>query len=453
MFSIKQQETLMKSFRTSVCAALVMFGAFLSTGCIVVDETRSTTTTRVETYCYDDCYDVEVCETWCDSWACWDECWWETTCDTWCEDVIIEETVIIEEETVVETGSTCSSNADCGNSMACVNDVCVAADSTDNGLAGLCQACEAASDCVEDGSLCIELSFDQATRTGEKVCTRPCEYNHECPSGFECINISSEVGTSAQCLPVITDWGERTCNPSPELECVRANDCGVGESCVANTCVAPGGAECSSQNPCGNGQTCVNFQCVAAADAECTRRSDCASGESCIDGECVGAAESCVFNQECDGGACVDGTCQSACSADADCGSNESCRSGLCQPLECRRSADCAAGNVCVDAKCEATCNASTGAGCADGYVCSNFGYCEADPGVECRTAAECARDEICDAGSCTTACSCNQQCGTGEVCNLDSGTCEDPNSPPAVSCANDCDCPSGDSCISGTCR
>ncbi len=433
----------MKSIRTAACTALVMFGAMISTGCIIVDDHHST-----ETQCYDECYEYEVCETYCDSWECWDECWWETSCDTYCEEVVIEEHVVYDDTTV-----DCYSDVDCGSSQICVADRCVAADSDERGLGGLCQACETNNDCVEPGALCIELSFDQATTTGEMVCTRPCEYNHECPAGFECINISSEVGTSPQCLPVLTEFEKRTCNPSPELECVRASDCGLGESCVVNECVAPEGAECSTRTPCGAGESCRNFKCVAADQAECVTRTDCASGSSCIDGECIAAANSCVFNEECDGGACVDGSCLSTCTADANCGPNEHCRSGLCEPLECRRSADCAAGNICVDAKCEDTCDAASGAGCTAGYVCNSYGYCDADPGVECRTAAECARDEICDAGSCTTACSCNQQCADGEVCNLDSGTCGNPNSAPVVSCQNDCDCPAGDSCDAGVCK
>lgn len=423
----------MKSIRTAACTALVMFGALVSTGCIIVDDGPDHHT---ETQCYDECYDYEVCETYCDSWECWDECWWETSCDTYCEEVIIEEEVVYEDYEDYD----------------CVADNCVDPGSDEQGLGGLCQSCETNADCVEDDALCIELSFDQATTTGEKVCTRPCEYNHECPAGFECINISSEVGTSAHCLPVLTDWGERTCNPSPELECVRATDCGLGESCVANECVAPEGAECSSQRPCASDEVCRNFECVPADAAECVTRTDCSTGESCIDGSCIAAAESCVFNEECDGGACVDGTCLSTCSADSECGANEQCRSGLCEPLECRRSADCSAGSICVDAKCEDVCDAASGQGCENGYLCNDFGYCEADPDVECRTAAECSRDEICDDGSCTSACSCNQQCGDGEVCNLDSGTCEDPNTPPAASCDNDCDCPSGETCSNGTC-
>jgi hypothetical protein len=435
----------MKGIRAIVYVALVMFGASMSSGCIIVSEETNTSET-----CYDDCYDYEVCETYCDAWECWDECWWETSCTTYCE----EEVVVEEEEVIVEEGAECYSDLDCGEGKICVADQCQARDTDERGLAGLCQSCETNQDCVEDGSLCIRLNFDQATTTGEKVCTRPCEYNHECPAGFECINISSEVGTSPQCLPVLTEFEKRTCNPSPEPECVRASDCSLGESCVANECVAPDNAECSDDNPCADGEECRNFECVPADQPECVDRSDCQSGEICIDGSCTATAESCVFNEECDDGMCVDGTCLSSCSEDSECANNERCRQGLCEPLECRRSADCDAGSICVDARCEQTCDADSGAGCDDGYLCNDHGYCEADPNVECRSNAECGRDEICQDGSCTTPCSCNQQCSNGEVCNLDTGLCEDPAANEGESCQDDCDCPAGESCnANGVCE
>ena len=422
----------------TACLGLLVAATTLS-GCLIVAEDGGE--------CYDDCYDYEVCETYCDAWSCWDECWYETSCETFCEDT----STYTETEVIIDNGADCYNNFDCADGQICIANTCKPRDTEDRGLAGLCQVCESDADCSEDNALCIRLNFDQASRTGESVCTRTCEYNHECPAGFECIRVSQENGTPAQCLPVITDFGKRTCNSSPELECVRATDCELGESCVNNSCVGPNDAECDSNNACANGQECRNFECVDANAPECATRTDCNSGENCIDGSCVAAAESCVFNEECDGGMCVDGTCLSTCDSDSECASGEQCRAGLCEPFGCRRSADCAAGDICVNAQCESTCNAETKEGCDAGYICNTFGYCDADPNVDCRTNAECARDEICNAGACQTACSCNQQCGTGEVCNLDSGTCEAPAANVAT-CENDCDCPSGQACNAGQC-
>lgn len=425
---------------TLKAALALAFAVFNLSGCLIVSDNQ-------DGGCYDDCRDYEVCETYCDPWECWDECWWETTCDTYCEDTTVD--VNVDVTTTVD----CFNDFDCGEGQICVADVCKPRDTEDNGLAGLCQTCSNNADCVEDTALCIQLNFDQATSTGEKVCTRTCEYNHDCPSGFECINVSSEVGVPAQCLPVKGEFEKRTCNPSPELECVRATDCAVGESCVNNNCKGPNDAQCDSNNPCASGQTCRNFACVAVDAPECTTRTDCRSGEICIDGNCeAAAAEGCVFNAECDGGMCVDGTCLSTCTSNAQCGSGENCRAGLCEPAECRRTADCGGGEICVDASCENTCNKTTGAGCTTGYSCNTLGYCEPDANVACRTNAECGRDEICTAGDCVTPCTCNQDCGSGEVCDLNSGSCTAAPTTPVTSCQTSCDCPSGKTCTAGQC-
>lgn len=423
----------MKPVKLRLLAAVAF--AALGSGCLIVSENQEAGA------CYEDCYDYQVCETYCDWWRCWDECWYETSCTTYCPDTV--ETPLPSVE--------CYSAIDCGTGEICVNDYCRPRDTEETGVSGLCQVCETNADCGEPGALCIRLNFDQATTTGESVCGRTCEYNHECPAGFECINIAVDNGTgTAQCLPVLGDFEKRTCNPSPELECVRATDCAVGESCVNNSCKAPAEAECSSNKPCPSGQECRNFACVAANVPECTTRTDCASGELCIDGNCEAAAVACVFNAECDGGRCVDGQCRSTCSEDSQCANNERCRAGLCEPLECRRSADCGAGEICVDAQCFDTCVASTGIGCDAGYKCNNNGYCDVDPTIECRSNAECG-DEICQAGTCINPCTCNQDCSTGEVCNLNSGVCEAAGAP-ITSCEDSCDCPSGKTCTNGTC-
>lgn len=417
--------------------------AALLPGCLIVSETD-----YHDDDCDVDCYDYEMVQTYCDAWQCWDEYWTETTCTTTCDETYYPDDPYTDPWDSAE----CYSDVECEQGQICVGNRCEAADTDVRGESGLCQACESSADCVEDGALCIRLNYDQATNTGEKVCGRACEYNHECPAGFSCINISGETGVSAQCLPNIGETELRTCNPSPELECVRANDCQLGESCVNNECVGPQSAECGTNNPCPNGQVCRNLSCVDVDAPECVDRNDCSSSEICIDGECVRQNESCVFNEECDSDArCVDGQCQATCSDDAQCGANERCRQGLCEVVECRRSGDCAAGNICVEASCEPSCQSD--AECGDGFVCSNLNYCVKDPNVECRATAECARNEICVDGSCETPCSCNQQCGTGQVCDMDTGMCEQPSGSVAQ-CDDDCDCPSGLSCsASGQCE
>lgn len=413
-----------------------------STGCLVVtgDEDQR------EDGCYEDCQQYEVCETYCDPWECWDECWYESVCDVHCP-----------AEVQVDTDE-CLCDIDCAAGDICVSGTCVDRSPTpDTAAAGLCQACLSTNDCVEEDARCVRLNYEHSSKTGEKICSRVCELDDDCPIGFECVNVSQEVGVPAQCLPKAGEDGERTCTNNAELECVKANECGVGESCVNNECVSPTGAECRSDSECDGGEVCQSYRCVDAGTPECVDRNDCAANEICIDGECTTQNDSCVFNSECDDGKCVDGTCIASCTSNDQCGPYERCRipqggtEGLCEQVECRRSSDCAAGSVCVDAVCEQACDAN--ADCGAGFVCNNNGYCETDPNVECRTTAECAANEICNNGACQEACGCNQDCPTDQVCDMDTGTCEDLAQPePAAECETTCDCPSGQACVDGTC-
>ncbi len=431
-------ETSMKRTNLLSTLTLLLVGIF-SSGCLVVSENG-----HYETQCYDDCDDIEVCESFCDDWECWDECWIETSCDEICEEVYVETEVVEEVEVVDEEAVECYSNPDCSEGKICISNECKPKNTDETGTSGLCQSCEANQDCSEEGAVCIKLNFDKSSTAGEKVCTRPCEVNSECPTNFECVN----VGDSTQCLPMNNDAGKRTCSSST-LECVKAADCGVGESCENNKCTSPDTAECDSKKSCGSGETCRDFKCVADNTAECIDRKDCSSGEICIDGSCEKSAESCVFNEECDAGACVNGECLSTCSETADCGSNERCRQGLCEALECRRTADCGGSEICVDAQCETRCTQDSN--CGAGFICNDNNYCEDDPNVACRSNAECSRDEICVAGECATPCTCNQECGSGEVCT-DTGICEAPSQAPAE-CQTDCECASGETCSAGRCK
>lgn len=417
---------------------LMIAASTSATGCLIVDDGNN------GSGCYDDCYNDQVCETYCDSWSCWDECWTETTCTTTCTET---DTVNVPNP---PPAAQCYSDLECVIGKTCEAGTCVVAETNPNGKAGLCQTCDTSNDCYEANSLCVELNADQTSRTGEKVCSRVCEYNTDCPTSFECVRVSAEAGAQAQCLPKKGSNPKRTCNAGADLECVRATDCAVGESCVGNACQGPDKAECDSNNACAAGQTCRDFKCVADNTAECITQADCRNNQACVDGKCEAAPTACVFNEECDGGKCVNGTCADSCSKTADCGPLEVCRQGLCEAVECRASSDCGAGQVCVNAACEAGCNKNIP--CAAGYTCSSTtevrGYCKVDSNVQCRNTAECARDEVCNAGSCVQACSCNQQCATGQICNMDNGVCQTPGTTPAApACETNCDCPSGKTC------
>lgn len=405
--------------------------------------------------CYQQCQDYEVCQTYCDAWECWDECWYETTCDVTCPEPAPNVVVV-----------DCIDDLDCSGEEICVADRCVLPneDAKKTAESGLCQACESTNDCSEEDARCVRLNYQHSTKTGEKICSRVCQLDDDCPIGFECVNISDEVGVPAQCLPKIdpANGDLRTCTNNASLECVKAKECGVGESCVNNVCTRPGtvgDGGCSADADCGAGETCRGSSCVAPGQEECVDRSQCDAGEVCVDARCVAEKISCVFNSECGAnGKCVNGECASACTTSTECGPYEYCRksegasSGLCEAMECRRTADCEAGNVCVDAQCKPACDQD--ADCETGFACNSNRYCERDSSVECLATSECSADEVCVDNTCKEACGCNQDCPDGLVCDLESGTCgQAPNNDAVITCANSCDCPSGKTCEQGICQ
>lgn len=410
---------------------VALFALAFGSGCLITDGNSAAG---------DCCVNYEQCETYCDfTGSCRQNCWFEESCTETCDG----------DSSTGDDGDApefCYNDGDCPGPDICIDNQCKRPDTTERGDAGLCQACETNSNCVDPDALCVRLG-DEAGG-GETVCSAPC--GSGCADGFECVNIAG----SSQCLPKVNAQNVRTCADIPTFECVVARDCATGESCVNNKCEAPETAECSANKPCASGEVCRLGECVADDAPECTSRNDCATGQTCDDGECVGGNETCVFNKDCaDNAMCVNGTCFSDCSADDQCGRYEYCRQGLCQPQECNGTSDCAGDEVCVAAICEPACEPNTSDEvCADGYLCTDGGFCDRDPNVECRTSAECLRAEICLDGQCESPCDCNTDCGSGEVCNLDQGTCEVPADGGPDTCESICDCVSGEQCVANEC-
>ena len=181
----------------------------MGSGCLVISGGHGSGNGSQE--CLTDTY----CEEYCDPWGCWTECWDDVTCDTVCTEVV---------EDVVPTpapGDACVCDLDCAQGQSCISGFCVGEQNASNGKAGLCQTCEDATDCFEDNARCVRLNFDTTSRQGEKICSRVCDDTFDCPTGFECGNISQEAGVPAQCLPVGRDASnDRTCNTAADLECV-----------------------------------------------------------------------------------------------------------------------------------------------------------------------------------------------------------------------------------------
>lgn len=307
----------------------------------------------------DDCYEVcdTVCEVRCNPWECWEVCWDE--CWDECSYVEYEEEYYDDEyyDDVDRPRDECSVDADCGQGESCDRGDCV----VDTTGVGLCQPCERNNDCLEEGARCLQLNGE------EKVCGRACEEASDCPRGFECLEVSREVGVSSQCVPMAEgDEGLRSCvlpeeeepEPEPELECTRNTDCGQGQICVDAMCQDdPQANACDDTHPCEEGLVCEQGQCVQPPQA---------------------------------------------CEADTDCGDGEICTEGLCSPLECRRSEDCQEGNLCVNARCYTACDEENP--CGEGLSCEAPGYCApAEVSQGCEANADCPSGQACMEGACVS--------------------------------------------------
>ncbi len=428
------------------CLGALMLAALLVPACLITDGSGG----GADGECQTQCGEYWTCEYYCEGEVCEElGCSFEETCETVCD----EGADFPDESEIFDEPAVCYSGIECHAGRVCRDGKCGPAASEERGGAGLCQACESQSDCSEAGSLCLGLNSGGEGGPTETVCGQPCGGDQDCPSGFDCLEVSGESEESDQCVPAVSD-GARTCGGSSDLECISAGDCAVGESCVDNVCMPPSGAECTADGDCDSGERCHVFECVDDADgAECVGGPDCATDEVCVDGDCVAEAQGCVFNADCsDEERCVDGECVNTCESDSDCGTNQRCRQGICEYVECYQSGDCPSGHICVEASCQKSCGVD--GDCPDGYLCSALGYCSADPDVECRSSAECASDQVCgEEGECVTPCDCNQQCDAGDVCGDSSGLCEEPDSgADEVQCDDDCDCPSGMTCDDGDC-
>ena len=77
------------------------------------------------------------------------------------------------------------------------------------------------------------------------------------------------------------------------------------------------------------------------------------------------------------------------------------------------------------------------------------------DKTILCQTNEDCGAGMECRGGVCvsTTSCNCNYDCDkdNNEVCNPATNQCE--TGVPPLNCRDDCDCYTGESCISGTCQ
>jgi hypothetical protein len=251
------------------------------------------------------------------------------------------------------------------------------------------------------------------------------------------------------------------------VECMAAIDCEAGEVCNTTTYTCE-----TVQTGCQSDADCAEGVCNTTTEqcVECMVDGDCETGEVCnlttytceleltgctADADCVGDPAGEVCNTT--SGACVE------CMIDGDCETGETCNMTTytceAEQTNCSSNADCvgaAAGEICdtVSGLCV---ECLVDENCETGEVCNMTTYtCELEQ-TGCTSNADCVGDPagaICNttSGDCVE-CMIDDNCGTGEVCNMTTYTCELEQ----TGCTSNADCmgdPAGAICntTSGEC-
>jgi hypothetical protein len=299
------------------------------------------------------------------------------------------------------SGTACTSDADCADDLFCngeerctPNGVCVAGSppSCDDTIACTTDACSEAQDgCTHEGNDDL------------------CQGEGQCVTGL-CV-----VGVGCQTAP--------------------SNDlCNDDNPCTEDFCTRDGGcANVANVSLCPDGQICGETGCELPPS--CAEPSDCpvvpCQSATCPEGVCVYAA-----NVDANGRACPT----------ADPCSRARCDTGVCvaeDPIDC-------AGSDCLDAFCVRSTDGSvscqtnrlTGAFCDDGDPCTGSGTCS-DGSCQhgapiCASTGPCTPTE-CSNGICSTDA---VVCGSGQICEANTGECV--CAPGFADCNGDdnCDCP-----------
>jgi len=257
----------------------------------------------------------------------------------------------------------CSDNPDCGDGACCRNGTC-----QDTGL------CQKDAECAAhgEGFICDDRGSCVPGPVAQPV---TCTDAAGCDEGL-CVD--------GQCGSCSGD-----CGGGAEPTCQLDRHCGEGRACLDGRCAA----RCSGTGDCGSSQTCDTDKgvCVAAPAAGCQGSDQCGAGQLCI-------------NQRCHDG-CTD---TGACARTADrCSpaielAGQSVRACMPDPSahpECKVSADCQNSETCVNGVCRTVCDKAVDcAGCDDGPVCAQGGYCmtQAETTPQCKISADCKAGQLC---------------------------------------------------------
>jgi len=366
---------------------------------------------------------------------------------------------------------------------------------------GLCAPCRGDVECGVPGDVCV-----RNLNSGERFCGRECVTSAECPSGFNCLDLSGEGDGPYQCVPNggtcvgycdsadpaqtrlqcglgrSCDVDARACVPATDgslcAPCGDDDSCGENSRCLENKC-----ADCpyrgekfcatpcagASSNECGVGFFCVGIGAAGAAPFYCAptagtctvgtgRLGDDCTGrgaQSCATGVCLGFGRLSVCSTSCaNDGACGDarfrccGTSGAAGAETFDCNQTPN-GNGVCVPRGGGFGADCSPGQppcfqgACLDMGTAQICSR----GCDAQTPCPE--------GFGCRTARQPAGD-----GTFTDVNICFPDGGgtLGSDCEFGPAACQSglclkktTGSECTQTCTQEAGCPEGWSCVSDT--
>jgi hypothetical protein len=321
----------------------------------------------------------------------------------------------------------------------------------------------------------MNTSTDGGSMGDEPVGPSSCSTDEDCQAGQLCdqesmscrLGCSSDLdcGPTSACINAL-------CTPLPS--------CADGASCDANSmcncddrCVPMVGNPCTQDNMCPVSEYCntCEGQCKprvapcapCASTLSCERPADLCAGigaqaqDVCLracagQGTCdnLGPGYEC---QDFDGATyCIpaSGTCEglTGCSLDSECPPDQFCNERQqCQP-GCEEDTSCPNGQLCQGLRCAPPCTVDTECG-QEGAVCDDEGRCQIPGG--CQSSRDCSEAETycdldqlrcvsgcqvdddclnaaqeCLGGRCRPrGCSGNYQCAFGEVCDLESRSCQ----------------------------
>ena len=287
------------------------------------------------------------------------------------------------DEVCQRLGESCSGDTDCASGMC---------DELDGERVCTARCVSGMDECPDDGWCDGDPCGDGRCRAarGSLADGETCRDNGECASGF-CVR---PEGERARCT--------RSCTPH-DLGCYAVEVCQeLAESCGACLPAWEGGDGRSFGEPC-------------------TDDEQCGSGNCLIDGDPDACGEGCTYRY-----------CSESCGEDGSCPDGAHCREGNCirGPASelgetCLRDEDCLEG-WCVQfdgiARCVTDCEAD--GSCDEGFLCSEGDYCWPDGA---RPGDACGPDgDRCDGGECVTvsgeevcasACDDSSQCPAGLSC------------------------------------